>query len=312
MPKIALALSIAPELVRREGRAEASPERRRTRRTTMRFMVLVKSEASAEAGVMPTPEELADMNRFNDELVKAGVMLSGEGLKASASGARVRCNKATGKVTVIDGPFAEAKELVAGYWTIQTKSKAEAIEWAKRIPFQGGEVEIRPFFELEDFPADPAASHEKPNDWREKEQAMRAAMSEQTSRGKKKMRFIGFVKGGTDSEGGTLPSEEAMGKMTAFIEEAAKAGVFLGGDGLKPTVEGVKVRYDGTKRTIVDGPFTEAKEIVAGFSILAVDSKEEAIEWTKRFVQVDAAIRSIPEVDCDIYEIFEAEDFPAA
>lgn len=276
----------------------------------MRFMLFVKSDASAEAGVLPTPKELADMGKFNDEMTKAGVMLGGEGLHASSKGARVRCTKATGKVTVIDGPFAEAKELVAGYWLIQTKSKAEALEWATRVPFANGEVEVRPIFETEDFPQD--STQDKPEQWRERELAARENQSAQTSRGKKKMRFVGFVKGGTDSESGALPSTDALEKMGAFIQEGIEAGVFLGGDGLKPTVEGARVVYDGTKRTVVDGPFSEAKEIVAGYSILAVDSKEEAIAWTKRFVEVDARIRSIPEVECEIRELFEAEDFPAS
>ncbi|HEX6273658.1 MAG TPA: YciI family protein [Polyangiaceae bacterium] len=276
----------------------------------MRFMLLVKSEPAAEAGVMPSAKELADMNAFNDEMIKANVMLAGEGLKASSRGARVRCNKATKKVTVLDGPFAEAKELVAGFWIIQAKSKDEAIEWAKRVPFERGEVEVRPIFELEDFPADPKQG--ATDAWRKTELAARESLSQETTRGTKKMRFIGFVKGASDSESGKMPETGALEKMGAFVEEAVKAGVFLGGEGLKPTSAGSKVRYDGAKRTVLDGPFTETKEIVAGYSILAVDSKEEAVEWTKRFAVVDAEIRTIPEVECEIREIFEAEDFPPA
>jgi hypothetical protein len=275
----------------------------------MRFMMIVKSDETSESGAMPTPKELDDMNRFNDEMTKAGVMLSGEGLHASSKGARLRCEKATGKVTVIDGPFAEAKELVAGFWLIQTKSKAEAVEWAKKIPFQGGEVEIRPLYDLEDFPADP--NQGKPENWREQEQEMRRTQPVQTSRGKKKMRFLGFVKGAADSESGVMPDTAALEKMGAFVQEAAKAGVLLGGEGLKPTKDGVKVRFDGKKRTVLDGPFTESKEIVAGYSILAVDSKEEALEWSKRFVQIDASIRQVPVIECELRQIHEAEDFPA-
>ena len=276
----------------------------------MRFMLLMKSDASTEAGVMPDPKVIADMGKFNEEMTQAKVMLAGDGLQASSKGARVRCNKATKKVTVLEGPFAEPSEVVAGYWLIQTKSKNEAIEWAKRVPIQSGEIEVRPLFELEDFPADP--KQEKPEEWRAKEEALRETMPVQTSRGTKKMRFVGFVKGGADSESGEMPGSEALEKMGAFVEEGVKAGVFLGGDGLKPTSAGTKVRYDGAKRTVLDGPFTEAKEIIAGYSILAVDSKEEAIEWTKRFVLVDAAIRKIPEVECEVRQLFEAEDFPAA
>lgn len=120
----------------------------------MRFMVIVKASQESEAGVLPSETLLTEMGKYNEELVKAGVMLAGEGLQPSAKGARVRFNGA--KRTVIDGPFAETKELVAGFWLWQVKSKEEAIEWLKRAPFQEGEVEIRQVFETEDFaPSDP-------------------------------------------------------------------------------------------------------------------------------------------------------------
>ena len=119
----------------------------------MRFMVIVKSSKESEAGRLPTEQELTEMGDFNEELVKAGVMLAGEGLQPSSKGARVRFEK-NGKKTVIDGPFAEAKELVGGFWLWQVKSKDEAIEWLKRAPFQEGEVEIRQVFETEDFGAE--------------------------------------------------------------------------------------------------------------------------------------------------------------
>jgi hypothetical protein len=116
----------------------------------MRFLVIVKANKDSEAGVMPTKEGLTLMGNFNEELVKAGVMLSGEGLHASSKGARVKFSG--GKQTVIDGPFTETKELVAGFWIWQVKSLAEAIEWLKRAPFEDDtEVEIRQMFEAEDF-----------------------------------------------------------------------------------------------------------------------------------------------------------------
>jgi len=118
----------------------------------MRFMVLVKADAQSEAGVLPDEKILRDMGKFNEELVKAGVMLAGEGLQPSSKGARVRFSGS--KRTVTDGPFTEAKELVAGFWLWQVKSKEEAIEWLKRAPFDGGtEVEIRQVYETEDFAA---------------------------------------------------------------------------------------------------------------------------------------------------------------
>jgi hypothetical protein len=115
----------------------------------MRFMLIVKANQETEAGVLPTQEEFAAMGKFNEELVKAGVMLAGEGLQASSKGARVFFSG--GQRTVVDGPFAESKELVAGFWLIQVKSKDEAIEWVKRVPFRDGSVEIRQVFEAEDF-----------------------------------------------------------------------------------------------------------------------------------------------------------------
>ena len=118
----------------------------------MRFMVIVKANKDSEAGVMPTEELLAAMGKFNEELVTAGVMQAGEGLHPSSKGARVKFSG--GKTSVIDGPFAETKELVAGYWMWQVKSKEEAIEWLKRAPFEETEVEIRQVFEAEDFGAE--------------------------------------------------------------------------------------------------------------------------------------------------------------
>src|SRR5438034_9377005 len=116
----------------------------------MRFMVIVKANKDSEAGVLPSTEILTAMGKFNEELVKAGVMLAGEGLHPSSKGVRVRFSG--GKHTVIDGPFTETKELVAGFWLWQVKSKQEAIEWLKRAPFGGGtEIEIRQVFEEEDF-----------------------------------------------------------------------------------------------------------------------------------------------------------------
>jgi hypothetical protein len=150
-------VSIPVVFVRRQSRARVeirprpSGARLETRRRfEMRFMVIVKANKDSEAGVLPDKKILTEMGKFNEQLSKAGVMLAGEGLQPSSKGARVRFD--AGKKTVIDGPFAETKELVAGFWLWQVKSKEEAIEWLKRAPFGGGtEVEIRQVFEAEDF-----------------------------------------------------------------------------------------------------------------------------------------------------------------
>ncbi|HKC95952.1 MAG TPA: YciI family protein [Nitrospira sp.] len=121
----------------------------------MRFMIIVKASKDSEAGVMPSEKLLADMGKFNEELANAGVLLAGEGLQASSKGARVKFSGS--KRTVIDGPFAETKELIAGFWIWQVKSKQEAIEWVKRCPNphkEDSEIEIRQIFEAEDFGAE--------------------------------------------------------------------------------------------------------------------------------------------------------------
>ncbi len=115
----------------------------------MRVMVFVKASEASEAGTMPSTEELTEMGAFNEELVKAGIMLAGEGLHPSSRGVRVYYNGKERKI--VDGPFAEAKEVVAGFWIWQVKSMDEAVEWAKRSPFQEGQLELRPVFEDDDF-----------------------------------------------------------------------------------------------------------------------------------------------------------------
>ncbi|CAN5900955.1 YciI family protein [soil metagenome] len=118
----------------------------------MRFLVIVKADKNSEAGVMPDEKLLAEMGNYNEELVKAGIMLAGEGLQPSSKGARVRFSG--DEKAVIDGPFAETKELVAGFWLWEAKSLDDAIEWVKRAPFQDTEIEIRQVFEAEDFGAE--------------------------------------------------------------------------------------------------------------------------------------------------------------
>ena len=136
----------------------------------MRFMMLVKANAESEAGVMPSKELIAAMTTYNEEMARAGVMLAGEGLHPSSKGVRIAFKG--GKRIVTDGPFAETKELLAGFWIIQVKSRAEALEWASRIPFTDGEVvEIRQVFETEDFPADVMPPEEKA-----REEALRAEL----------------------------------------------------------------------------------------------------------------------------------------
>jgi len=267
----------------------------------MRFMMLVKSTKNYEADIWPDEKLEAALAKYTEELVKAGARLDGGRLQPSSQGARVHYAK--GKFTVMDGPFAETKELIAGFCMIQAKSLEEAIEWAKRVPFPDGEVEVRPLFELTDFPVDPA---EQPDGWREKEAQMRAAPPPARKPGT--IRYMGILKADKATEAGVMPEEKFLTAMGAFIEEGVKAGILLSGEGLQPSSKGARVRYSGSKRTVIDGPFAETKELIAGYAILQFASKAEAIEWTKRFVEVDAPGRLGGESECEIRPFLEGSD----
>jgi hypothetical protein len=141
----------------------------------MKYVMLVKASEESEAGAQPTEQELAEMTKYNEELVKAGVLLDGNGLQESRTGARVRFS-GKGKTTVVDGPFTETKELIAGYWVIDVKSRDEAIEWARRVPFESGEIEIRKILEDEDF------GENFTPELREAEQRLREQVAEQRKR----------------------------------------------------------------------------------------------------------------------------------
>ncbi len=138
----------------------------------MRYMVIVKADENTEKGVLPTEQELAEMGAYNEELVKAGVMLAGEGLHPSSKGARVRFDE-KGGTTVIDGPFAETKELVAGFWILEVSSREEVVEWVKKAPFCGTEIEIRQVFSDDDF------GDAMTPELRAKEEQMRATVAAQ-------------------------------------------------------------------------------------------------------------------------------------
>jgi hypothetical protein len=267
----------------------------------MRFMMLVKATKDFEAGLFPNEKLLSEMATWSEELVKAGARLDTARLQPSSQGVRVRY--ANGKFVVTDGPFAESKELIAGFCLIQVESKEEAIEWAKRVPFQEGEIELRPLYELSDFPVDPA---EKPDGWREKEEQTRVAPP---ARRPGTIRYMAILKADRDTEAGVLPSQESLAAMGAFLEQGLKSGVFLSGDGLQPSSKGARVRFSGSQRVVIDGPFAETKELVAGYAILQFTSKAEAIDWTKRFVEVDAPLRLGGECECETRPFFEFDNF---
>lgn len=278
----------------------------------MRFMMLVKADETSEAGVMPSETLLSEMAAYNESLAKAGVLLAGEGLKPTSQGFRVR--SAGGKVSVTEGPF-RGQNLVAGYWIIRTKSRDEALDWARRVPFEAGEVEVRQVFEVEDFPADPG---QQVGDWREKELKFREETgggqkaAPAAGKGGKQRRYMSFVMADASTEAGVMPDEKALASMGQLMDEAIKAGILLAGEGLQPSSKGACVKFAGGKRTVIDGPFAEAKELVAGFAVFLAGSKQEAIDFARRFVEVDAPLRYNGEAEVEVRPIFELEDFPAS
>ncbi len=276
----------------------------------MRFLIMVKGDKDSEAGVMPRPELMVAMGKYNVELANAGVLLDGGGLGPTSDG--FRTDGFVDRITVTDGPFTEAREVVSGYWLIQVKSKAEAIEWATRIPFEGvAQVELRPLFELDDFPI-----AENESGWREEEEGeMREKFSNRppsalaespgsTTDRAPKLRYMLLFKANDRSEAGDLPNEEELTAMGAVMTDLARSGKLLSGEGLKASSEGARVEFSGGRRTVIDGPFTETKELVAGYSVVQVDSKQEAMEIARRCVE--ASRESVIETR----KIFGEADFP--
>lgn len=264
-----------------------------------RYMLVVKSIPEFEAGTMPDAAFNAEAVKYLSALEQAGALVATDRLLPSAHGKRVYYQN--GNFTVTDGPFAETKELVAGYCLIRAASLDEAVAWAQRMPFHGGDVDVRPLFELSDFPVDPA---EEPGGWREKETEMQAAAPPARKPGT--TRYLGFLKADRNTEAGVMPDEKALSAMGAFIEEAAKSGVLLGGEGLQPSSQSKRVHF--TKNgpcTVTDGPFAETKELVAGYAVLQFATPAEALAWTKRFVQVDAPGRLNGECECELRPIAE-------
>ncbi len=283
----------------------------------MRFMMMIKNDEQAEAGQLPDPKLFEAMNQYNQALVDAGALIDADGLLPSSQGKIVRIEG--GKATVTDGPFAEAKEVIGGYWLITAKSLDEAVGWAKRcfetvatamgapagslveVSAQegaseegAGEIEVRQLFDLEDFPV-----NENESGWREAEAAERAAPTVQPKPGLK--RFIGFVMANAETEAGVLPTEEQLASMGAYTAEAIRNGMLLAGEGLQRSANGAKVRFSKGKISVIDGPFTESKELIAGFSIFQAESIDEIVELSKRWPRengdVELRIRQIAGLD---------------
>ena len=271
----------------------------------MRCMLLVKSDETIEAGGLPTADEVARMTRFNAEMKTAGVMLGGEGLHPSSRGARVRLTPSG--FDVIDGPFAEAKELIGGYWLLKTASREQALDWLRRVPARDGSVELRPLYDTEDFPVDES---EQAGGWREQEIAAREAAAAATPPRKPgTKRFILMLKADAKTETGALPSEEVLTEMGKLMEEGVRSGSLLSGDGLKPSSTGARLRIAGGKATTVDGPFTESKELIAGYTLLQLASLGDAVAFAKRWLSVHQLV-GVTQSEIEIRELMEPGESP--
>jgi hypothetical protein len=275
----------------------------------MRVIMLLKSDAHSEAGVAPPEHVLSEMGAYSEQLLNAGVMIGGEGLRSSAQGAKVRISK--GKTTVLDGPFAEAKEVVAGYYMLKVKDLAEAIEWTKKLPGADwtpeAEAELRPLHEPEDFAVDPS---EQPGGWRDQEIAARKELETKLPGPEKGPRWISFLKADKNTEAELDPSLEVLEKMGALMGEMQAQGLLISGEGLRASKHGAKVRLKNKKLTVLDGPFTESKELIAGFSMFRAKTKAEAIEWARRCLQIHMEGTGIDTGEIEVRQVFEVEEIP--
>jgi hypothetical protein len=255
----------------------------------MRFMILIKADEATEAGVLPSEQLLAEMGAYNEALVNAGVMVAGEGLHPSSRGVRVRFSG--NRTTVIDGPFAETKELLAGFWLWNVESKEEAIEWLKRCPNPTGAESVVELREAGCASGLEGVSPQPPRS------------------GTRAKRFVVLIKSDPSMEAGINPGQERLTAMAQRNAEAVQDGTLLLGEGLQPSSKGARVRFAGRARTLVDGPFTETKELIAGFWLIQVASMDDAIEWVKRYPY--PRDRNA-DYEIEIRPVFEAEDFAEA
>lgn len=240
----------------------------------MRFMVMHKMTEEMEQGLPPDQAIIDGVGQLIAEGVKDDIFVSGEGLKPSSE--RVHIVYKGGKRTVTDGPFTEAKELVAGFGLFRVRSKQEAIDWCDRFAAVIGDVELFMGPVVEPWDLGMIPKPENPP-----------------------LRFLSMHKLDERAETGAPPDPKLMAQMGALIEEMTKAGVLEATGGLAGTKQGARILYKGGKRTVVDGPFAESKELVAGYAIINAPSKAAAIEWALRFGDVvkvnEVEVRQMPE-----------------
>jgi hypothetical protein len=254
------ALSIARALLRRWFRATKT-DLNPTEKTTMRVMMMHKVDAVMESGARPSPEMMERMGAFMAESAKSGQLLGGEGLQPSKT--RTRLTFVRGEVTIENGPYAGHNELPSRVALIKVKTREEAVDWATRYGkvLGDGEIELGPVTEAWDLGLMP-----RPDD--------------------APLRFLLLHKADAGSEAGTPPSARQKAGMTRLTNEMTKVGVLVSVLNLQPSSKGTRIKLDGTQRTVLDGPFAESKELIAGFGLLELPSREAAIESASKFAAV--------------------------
>ncbi len=226
----------------------------------MRFMVMHKMTPQLEKGLPPSPEELEGVNQLVNEAVRDGLLVAGEGLKPSSERLHIRYQG--GKRTVTQGPFPEARELVGGFSLLRVRSREEAIAWCDKLAAAvgDGELFLGPVVEPWDMGAP------KPDD--------------------PPLRFLAVHGMDASADAGRPPSAAVAARLAALVDEMTRAGVLEAAAGLASTSKGARIHFNGGKRRVVDGPFAESKELVAGYAILDLPSKAAAIEWATRFGEI--------------------------
>jgi hypothetical protein len=239
----------------------------------MKFMMLHKTDAYYESGGLPTKELIAGVGAMVGEMVQSGRLLAADGLRPSSEGVRLVFSGA--KRTLIKGPFVGDNELIAGFAVMRLRSLDEGVDWASQLAGVIGDVvlDIRPATEPWDI-----GLGKKPE-------------------GFKTRRYIAMLKANARSEAGAPPTPLEMERMGALIRAMKDAGVLLSAGWLEPSSRAARLRNFGGKQTVVDGPFTESKELVGGFVILELDSRTEAIDWAMRYAKV------LGEVELDVLPV---------
>src|SRR6266849_2595844 len=242
----------------------------------MRFMSMHKATPDMERGAPPSAELLAGMGPLMEDMTKAGIFVTGEGLRESAHG--VRLSFSGGLRTVTKGPLTGSNELIDRYLIVRAKSIDEAVEWASRCAGPDSEIDVRPVCEPWDlgfFPKPP---------------------NETTTR------FMILHKSDSKAEAGARPTPQRLAAMKKLADDLRVEGVLLSSEALQPSSKGARLRFRDGKRTVIDGPFTESKELIAGFSIMQSVSRDEVIEWASRFAHL------IGDVEIDVRPLYEPSD----